>query len=40
MSNAEHLQMVEKITNGLKIAEREMLEEKARNLLSSVVTIT
>ena len=31
MSNDEHLQMVEKITDGLKIAEREMLEEKARN---------
>ena len=31
MSNAEHLQMVETITDGLKIAEREMLEEKARN---------
>ena len=31
MSNAEHLQMVETITNGLIIAEREMLEEKARN---------
>ena len=29
MSNAEHLQMVETITNGLIIAEREMLEEKA-----------
>jgi len=31
MSNAEHNQMIEKITRGLEIAEREMLEEKARN---------
>lgn len=31
MSSAEHKQMVEKITRGLEIAEREMLEEKARN---------
>ena len=31
MSNAEHKQMVEKITRGLEIAEREMLEEKAKN---------
>ena len=37
MSNAEHLQMVEKITNGLKIAEREMLEEKARNNESVII---
>ena len=27
MSNAEHLQLVEKITNGLKIAEREIYPE-------------
>ena len=31
MSNAEHKKMVETITRGLEIAEREMLEEKARN---------
>lgn len=31
MSSAEHNQMVETITRGLEIAEREMLEEKARN---------
>ena len=31
MSSTENKQMVEKITNGLKIAEREMLEEKVRN---------
>lgn len=31
MSNTEHKQMVEKITRGLEIAEREMLKEKARN---------
>lgn len=31
MSSAEHQLMIEKIENGLKIAEREMLEEKARN---------
>ena len=31
MSNVEHNQMIEKITRGLEIAEREMLEEKARN---------
>ena len=31
MSNVEHRQMIEKIIYGLKIAEREMLEEKARN---------
>ena len=31
MSTTEHLQLIEKIENGLKIAEREMLEEKARN---------
>ena len=31
MSSTEHKQMVEKITLGLEIAEREMLEEKARN---------
>ena len=31
MSSAEHKEMVEKITRGLEIAEREMLEEKARN---------
>lgn len=37
MSRVEHLQMVEIITNGLKIAEREMLEEKARNNESVIV---
>ncbi len=31
MSSTEHKQMVEKITRGLEIAEREMLTEKARN---------
>ncbi len=31
--------MVEKITRGLEIAEREMLEEKARNIGIFVVTI-
>ncbi len=31
MSNTEHRQMVDKIIYGLKVAEREMLEEKARN---------
>ena len=31
MSSAEHQHMIEKIENGLKRAEREMLEEKARN---------
>lgn len=31
MSSTEHNQMVEKITRGLEIAEREMLKEKARN---------
>ncbi len=31
MSSAEHHQMIEIITYGLKVAEREMLEEKARN---------
>ena len=31
MSSTEHNQMVEKITRGLEIAEREMLTEKARN---------
>ena len=31
MSSVEHNQMVEKIVHGLEIAEREMLEEKARN---------
>ena len=31
MSNKEHQEMIEKITRGLEIAEREMLKEKARN---------
>lgn len=31
MSNIEHQKMVNKIVRGLAIAEREMLEEKARN---------
>ena len=31
MSEAEHHKLKEKIVYGLKIAEREMLEEKARN---------
>ena len=31
MSSAEHRQMIEKIAYGLKVTEREMLEEKARN---------
>ena len=31
MSTKEHKEMIEKIVQGLKIAEREMLEEKARN---------
>lgn len=31
MSSTEYAQMVEKITRGLEIAEREMLEEKSRN---------
>ena len=31
MSSTEHKQMVEKIVQGLEIAEREMLEEKVRN---------
>ena len=31
MSSTEHKQMIEKIEQGLKLAEREMLEEKARN---------
>ncbi len=31
MSNNEHKQMIEKIERGLEIAEREMLEEKAKN---------
>ena len=31
MSSKEHKQMVEKITQALKIAEREMLEKKAKN---------
>ena len=33
MSNAEHLQMVETITNGLKIAEREMRHIPAKDFL-------
>ena len=31
MSKTEHNQMIKKIVSGLKIAEREMLEEKAKN---------
>ena len=31
MPSVEHNEMVEKITRGLEIAEREMLEEKAKN---------
>lgn len=31
MSTEEHNEMIKKIVIGLKIAEREMLEEKARN---------
>lgn len=31
MSNTEHKQMIKRIVDGLKIAEREMLEEKAKN---------
>ena len=31
MSTKEHKEMIDKIVQGLKIAEREMLEEKARN---------
>jgi len=31
MSSTEHRQLIEKIVKGLEIAEREMLEEKARN---------
>ncbi|MBO7073533.1 MAG: hypothetical protein J6W12_01290 [Bacteroidales bacterium] len=31
MSKTEHNQMIKKIVNGLKIAERKMLEEKAKN---------
>ena len=31
MSSNEHKQMIDKIEQGLQIAEREMLEEKARN---------
>ena len=31
MSKAGHHKLIEKIVYGLKIAEREMLEEKARN---------
>jgi hypothetical protein len=31
MSSTEHKQMIDKIEHGLQIAEREMLEEKARN---------
>ena len=31
MSNVEDHQMIEKVVDGLKIAEREMLEEKAKN---------
>ena len=30
MSSTEHKQMIDKIEHGLQIAEREMLEEKAR----------
>ena len=37
MSSTEHNQMVEKITRGLEIAEREMLEEKARNYEDVIV---
>ncbi len=31
MSNTEHKQMIDRIEHGLEIAEREMLEEKAKN---------
>ena len=31
MTAKEHQELIEKIVNGLKIAEREMLEEKAKN---------
>lgn len=31
MTEKEHKEMIDKIVYGLKIAEREMLEEKARN---------
>lgn len=31
MTATEHQELIEKIVNGLKIAEREMLEEKAKN---------
>ena len=31
MSSTEHKQLIDKIEHGLQIAEREMLEEKARN---------
>ncbi len=31
MSSSEHNQMIDKIERGLEIAEREMLEEKAKN---------
>ena len=31
MTTKEHQELIEKIVNGLKIAEREMLEEKAKN---------
>ena len=37
MSSAEHKKMVETITRGLEIAEREMLEEKARNNKNVIV---
>lgn len=31
MTEKEHNEMIDKIVYGLKVAEREMLEEKARN---------
>ena len=42
MTTKEHQELIEKIVNGLKIAEREMLEEKAKTmkmLLYVVMTI-
>ena len=39
MPNAEHKQIVEKITRGFEIAEREMLEEKAKNNEDVIVCV-
>ena len=40
MSESDFKTLDEKITYGLQVAEREMLEEKARRRMSSCVTTT